>query len=261
MSGAGRNPNQLIIYVNVTFDFSGPKYNYVPFNDGSPSDDIIVAPGDQIAWVVRVQAGAAGGVTTPPYELIFPDASIFGTKTISVPDGGLSGFFNVVTLSTGKKKTKYSLAVSGISQTNDPQIQVDPNGQVENLKADGIQYNVRWTVDSNTMEYQNGANPWMPFPPAGLPVSFNDNVQFFAVLTAPPDFEIVFPVLLNPLTAWPSPFDVLDYSFPATTFGAVESTDNLTVNDQRDKLGTKFIFQAALTDSSNMSNPFALILS
>ena len=54
----------------------------------------------------------------------------------------------------------------------------------------------------------------MPFPPAGLPISVNDNVQFFAVLTAPPHFEIIFPVLLNPLTAWPSPFNVLDYHFP-----------------------------------------------
>jgi hypothetical protein len=259
MSGIGRNANQVIIYVNVTFTLNGPTYNYVPFNDGSPSDDITVAPGDQVAWVVRVEAGT--GVSTPAYELTFSDSSIFGTKTISVPQGGLSGFFTVVSLSTGRKKKKYSLAVSGISKINDPQIQVDPNGTLDNLNAQFVQHNVRWTVASNTMEYQNGANPWVPFPPGGVQIAFNDKVQFFAVLTPPPDFEIIFPVLLNPLTAWPSPFNVLDYCFPATTFGALESTDNLTVYDQRDKTGTKFKFQATLTDGSKMSDPFTLILS
>jgi hypothetical protein len=254
MSTKGRNPNQVLVVVNVTFKLGTPQYQYLVFADGSNGETIVVAPGDQVGWFVRVAVGIA--YSTPAYELTFADSSIFGTDTISVPKGGLSGFFTVVALSS--QLPKYSLAVSGISQISDPQIQVDSNGVFNITKLNPVQHNVRWTVATNTMEYQNGANPWAPFPVGGLDIAVGDNVQFFGVLSPPPpDFEILFPADLNPGKGWASPFDVEKNIFYHTELsGNTESTGNLPVGDKTDPSGTKFTFVAALTDLSAHSDSF-----
>ncbi len=249
-----RHPSQFLILVNVNFILGSPVYNYRAFGDGSNASKVVVAPGDQIGWFVRVQAGS--GWSMPAYTLAFDDPSILGTESIAVPEGGPSGFFTVLALSGD---TKYTLAVSGIVPADDPQIQVDPNGSFIVTTAASVQYNVRWTVATNVMEIESGSH-WIPFPPAGQNVAFGDKVQFFAVLTPPPDFEIDFPSNLNN-NVWASPFSLTESSFPATNSGSYESTDNLPVADKNDRAGTKFVFRAALTDASKQSDPFTLILS
>ncbi len=181
-----RTPTQILVLVKVTFQLGlPPQYTYLAFADGSPAQTVTVGPGDQIGWFVRVQAGP--NWSQPAYTLTFQDPSILGTASIAVPHGGGSGFFTVQALSGG---TKYTLAVSGVVPVSDPKIQVDPNGSV--IIATRVEYNVRWTAASNTMELQKNAK-WVPFPPAGLAVAVGASVQFFAVLTPPADFEIDFP--------------------------------------------------------------------
>ena len=249
-----RNPTQILVLVNVTFPLGlPPQYTYLAFADGSPAQTVTVGPGDQIGWFVRVQAGP--NWSRPAYTLTFQDPSILGTASVAVPHGGGSGFFTVQCLSGG---TKYTLAVSGVIPVSDPKIQVDPNGTFV-IAAHGLQYNVRWTAATNVMELEDDGS-WILFPPAGLPVTVGDTVQFFAVLTQPVDFEIDFPAGLNQ-NVWASPFDPNQSSFPAMNHGPNENTDNLKVVDRSDAAGTKFQFVAALTDGSLQSAPFALILS
>ena len=248
----GRTPRQLLILVKVTFTLAGPTYNYLSFTDGQKANDILVATGDQVAWYVKVQTGP--GWSTPAYELEFEDPTILGTDSISVPSGGMSGFFTVLALST-PAPSKYSLAVSGIFPTSDPQIQVNPNGNV--IIQTNNQVSVRWTAAKNTMEYQAGG-PWQPFP-AYLSISIGDKVLFQAVLTPPQDFQIVFPADLNP-TLWASPFDPTQYLFQAVDHGPLESTNTLPVSDGHDPKGTRFQFVAALADGTVHSAPFTFEL-
>lgn len=248
----GRTPRQLLILVKVTFTLAGPTYSYLSFTDGHKADDILVATGDQVAWYVKVQTGP--GWSTPAYELEFEDPTIFGTDSISVPSGGMSGFFTVVALST-PVPSKYSLAVSGIFPTSDPHIQVNPNGNII-IQTDN-QIAVRWTAATNIMEYQVGG-PWQPFPDY-LSLSIGDKVVFQAVLTPPKDFQIVFPADLNP-TLWASPFDVTQNSFQAVDQGPLESTNILPVSDGNDPAGTQFQFVAALADGTAQSDPFTFAL-
>jgi hypothetical protein len=251
-----RHPNQILIIVNVKFPLGTPQYSYKAFNDGSNAKSVTLAPGDQIGWFVNVEAGF--GYSTPAYQLEFPDTSTLGVDTISVPNGGNSGFFTILAL---KAATKYSLSVSGVNPPDDPEIIVDPNGIIFTGVALGPQYNVRWTPAGNTMEVQTDAGPWQPFPPAGLPVAIGDMVRFFTVLQPPPTFEIDFPSNSNN-NVWESPFDVGQYRYPATSSGAnPQSTDNLQVADKRDPSGAVFTFVAALTDGSKQSDKFKLILS
>jgi hypothetical protein len=248
-----RKPSQAIVLVNVTFSLGLPQYQYLLFANGLNGDPVGVGPGDQIGWFVRVEQGQ--GWIQPPYTLNFKDSSILGTGSISVPNGGFSGFSIVQVLSG---ETKYTLAVSGILPVSDPKIQVDPNGTVI-IAARGAQFNVRWTAATNVMEIEsNGA--WIQFPPAGLKVAVGDSVQFFAVLTPPADFEILFPPPLNK-HAWESPFGLNDFMFLHTNQGANENTDNLPVADQSDGPGTQFQFMATLTDGSLQSAPYIIILS
>ncbi|HME11133.1 MAG TPA: hypothetical protein VKG25_29020 [Bryobacteraceae bacterium] len=251
-----RHPSQFLILVNVNFMLGSPVYNYRAFGDGSNASKVVVAPGDQIGWFVRVQAGS--GWSTPAYTLAFDNPSILGTESIAVPGGGPSGFFTVLAISGD---TKYTLAVSGIVPADDPQIQVNPNGSfiIATPATTPVQYNVRWTVATNMMEIESGSQ-WIPFPPAGQNVAFGDTVQFFAVLTPPQDFEIDFPSNLNRQNVWGSPFSFEGSSFPATNSGSYESTDNLPVADRSD-LGKDFIFVAALTDGTTQSGQFTLVLS
>lgn len=253
---ASRTPTQTLILVNVTFSFGLPQYQYLLFANGANGDPVGVGPGDQIGWLVRVAQGF--GWIQPAYTLTFEDSSILGTGSISVPNGGFSGFSIVQVLSGD---TKYTLAVSGILPSSDPQIQVDPNG-MELLARKGVraaQYNVRWTEATNAMEYDDGIHGWQPFTAAGLAVAVGDNVQFFAVLTTPEDFEILFPSGLNK-NSWASPFGLTDFMFLNTNQGANENTNNLTVVDQSDRPGTKFTFFAALTNGSYQSANFILVL-
>jgi hypothetical protein len=251
---SSRRPHQIMVLVNVTFPLGAPQYSYLALADGSKAEAVTVAPGDQIGWFVRVQAGS--GWSAPAYTLAFADSSIFGTSSISVPSGGASGFFTVQSLSG---HTKYTLAVSGILPVSDPQIQVDPNG-VFGIEATGRQYNVRWTAAANAMDYQDGTGSWNPFPPAGLTIATGDKVQFFAVLTPPANFKIDFPSGSNSNNAWESPFNLLQSSFPAVSAGANENTDNLAVNDKADS-GKVFKFVAALTDGSLTSASYIFTLS
>ena len=255
MAASSRHPNQVLIMVNVTFPLGQPVYTYRSFSNGSDITTAPVAPGDQIGWVVRVQAGF--NWSQPAYNLTFANPSILGTGSISVPNGGPSGFFTVQALSGS---TKYTLSASGIVPVSDPQIVVDPNGTLGQLRA-GPQFNVRWTAASNAMELSVGGNPWVPFPLAGLQVAFNDKVQFFAVLTPPADFEIDFSPILNPDHAWESPFDPETSQFPTVNHGANENTANLAVIDKSDPAGTAFKFMASLTDGSVQSAAYMLILS
>jgi hypothetical protein len=250
---SSRTPTQILILVKVTFPLGlPPQYTYLAFANGSPAQTVTVGPGDQIGWYVRVQAGA--NWSQPAYTLTFQDSSILGTSSIAVSNGGGSGFFTVQALSG---QTKYTLAVSGVVPVSDPMIQVDPNGTLK-IKALLAQHNVRWTAATNVMELDNNG-AWIPFPPAGLPVAVGDGVQFFAVLTPPADFEIVFPAGLNN-GVWASPFDPNQSSFPAINHGANENTDNLQVADKSDAAGTKFQFVATLTDGSLQSAAYVLTL-
>jgi hypothetical protein len=248
-----RNPTQILVLVNVTFPGSSPLYTYLAFADGSKADTVTVGPGDQIGWFVRVQAGSTW--SRPAYTLTFANPSILGTASISVPNGGSSGFLTVQALSG---VTKYTLAVSGIFPVSDPKIQVDPNG-LHGVLARGVQYSVRWTAATNAMDYDDGIHGWQQFLAGGLGLIVGDSVQFFAVLTPPANFEIDFPSPLNPNNVWASPFDVDESSFPATNQGAYENTDNLKVADKSDGLGTKFTFVATLTDGSLQSGPYIFL--
>lgn len=246
-----RKPNQILILVNVTFPLGPPVYSYVSFTNGKSADPVMLGPGDQIGWFVRVQAGPGFA-----YTLTFADPSILGTSSISVPSGGPSGFYTIQALSGG---TKYTLAVSGIFPVSDPQIQVDPNG-VFQLIDTGTQYNVRWTAASNKMEISDGSGHWTDFPLGGVSVTAGDKIQFFAVLASAVDFEVDFPLVLNPNNAWRSPFCSQDFSFPTIVHGANENTADLTVKDKAD-LGKPFTFVAALTDGSITSAGYQFNLS
>ena len=251
MNPQSRNPGQFFILVNVTFPLGAPVYTYSAFSNGSRADDIRVFPGDQVGWFVRVQQGA--GWTSPGYTLTFSDPSIFGTGSITVPKGGLSGFHTVVALST--PKAKYSVAVAGVFPIGDPTIQVDPNGTFVIGKAVGAQHNVRWTPGLNKMEYQKNTGPWNNFV-SPVAIAPDDHVQFLAVLTSsPPNFEIIFPSQYNN-NGFASPFDLIAFQFFATTLGLNQSTDNLPVAHTQ---GT-FQFEAALTDGSAQSSLFAFLL-
>lgn len=174
-----RTPKQFFILVSVTFPNGTPKYTFQFLADPTGNEDASkcpVAPGDQVGWYVVVQASS--GLLTPAYELDFPDSSLFGTETVSVPRGGASGFFTV--LSPLAQSVKYNLKVSGISPASDPFIQVDPNGilgfgpRATTVVTTGVTYVVLWTVSTNTMQYQKNGGALTNFPAAGLPVSVGD---------------------------------------------------------------------------------------
>lgn len=247
----GRTPRQYLIVVNVTFTLTKTTYTYLLLSDGLPADDLLVATGDQVGWYVRVQAGP--GWSTPAYELEFEDPTIFGTDSISVPDGGMSGYFTVLALST--TAGKYTLAVSGVSPVSDPQIQVNPNGNfiIQTIN----QVSVRWTPPK-TMEYQANDGPWLPFPDS-LPISIGDKVVFQAEVTQSQNFEIIFQSGMNP-RVWASPFDLQQNSFPEVDHGQPASTKNLPVCDENDPKGTLFQFVATLADGSAQSDPFTFEL-
>lgn len=247
---AGRTPSQILILVNVTFPLGLPQYKYLAFADGSNADKVAVAPGDQVGWFVRVQAGS--GWSRPAYTLTFNDASVFGTGSISVPAGGPSGYFTVLVLSG---MTKYTLAVSGVLPPSDPMIQVDPNGNVI-VAALGAHYSVRWTSVSNLMEFSKPGGGWLPFPADGLEICPGDAVQFSGVLNPPPDFEIEFPSELNSNNLWSSPFNVYTSVFVAQNL----TTGSLTVADKNDPAGTVFQFRALLTDGSVQSAVYKFVL-
>lgn len=251
MSKQGRHPNQILILVKVTFTIAGPQYAYRAFVGGKDAQSIAVSSGDQVGWSVTVQTGE--DLSTPPYEITFHDPSIFGVDMISVPAGGPSGFLTVEALSTGPKK--YSLSVTGISPISDPQIQVDPNALLDFSVLSNIQYYVRWTAETNVMEYEVDGT-WTRFPTAGLAIKLGDQVQFSAILTTRDDFFILFPVSLNPKIAWPSPFSLTTNRFNAVDTGSTEHTDNLRVYDSSDGSKTRFYFVAALTNGNTNSDPY-----
>jgi len=257
MSSPTRHSNQLLIIVNVHPN-SVPLYTYLAAADASTAENAIVLPGDQIGWYVRVSA--ASGWYNVPYTLAFDDSSILGTGLISVPTGGASGFFTVQSLSGS---TKYTLSVSGVLPPSDPQIQVDPNGVFSILAqlVTGTQYSVRWTQATNAMDYLNPATGlWTTFPPSGLSIKVGDGVQFFAVLTSPLDFEIIFPSDSNN-NLWASPFSLLDNEFEAINQGANETTGLLPVADGKDPAGNGFQFRAQLTDKTSPSAAYKFVLS
>ena len=239
-----RHPNQILIIVNVTFTLGLPQYAYRALVDGSDASLIRVGPGDQVGWFVKVSAGSHW--IQPAYTLTFANPSILGMGSISVPNGGPSGFFTVVAV-TGH--TKYSLAVSGIFPADDPQMQVDPNGTF--VRKIGKRYTIRWTTASNTVEVDDGSGIWLPFPNP-LTIATDDVIRFDAVLNPPPDFAINFPPILNPNVAWASPFDLVTSTFFATASGPNETTGDLSVRDNSDH-GQVFHFVAELTDESQKS--------
>jgi hypothetical protein len=242
---ASRHPNQFLIIVNVTFTLGGPQYAYRFLADGTDASLIKVGPGDQVGWFVKVSAGSQW--SQPAYTLTFANPSILGKGSISVPNGGPSGFFTVVAV-TGN--TKYSLAVSGIFPASDPQMQVDPNGVLV-IETDR-HFTIRWTAASNKVELDDGSGSWLPFPNP-LTIAPGDAIQFDAVLNQPPpDFAINFPPDLNQNRAWASPFDLVKTSFFATAPGSNETTGDLTINDKSDP-GKTFHFVAELTDESQKS--------
>jgi hypothetical protein len=121
------------------------------------------------------------------------------------------------------------------------------------------QYNVRWTVASNAVDYNTNGTAYQPFN-APLTIAVGDSIEFFAVLTPPANFEINF--ASNPKNVWESPFDPSVNGFTAINPGvANENTANLLVADQSDKTGHTFVFVAALTDGSQQSNPCTFIMS
>jgi hypothetical protein len=237
---SSRHPSQTLIMVNVTFNLGQPQYTYLFFGDGQNADLALLAPGDQVGWLVRVQSGS--GWIQPPYTLIFSDPSILGIASISVHQGGSSGF---ITVQSVIGKSKYSVAVAGISPIGDPQIQVDPNGTF--VIALATHYQVRWTASTNRVEYSHHGQ-WVPFPDP-LTISIGDSIEFTAVVTPPAIFEINFPANLNPTVVWQSPFGIQTSAFYAIAPGANETTGSLIAKDKSDS-GNTFHFVAQLTDGS-----------
>jgi hypothetical protein len=256
MSLAPTTPvNQILIMINVTLDPKGlAVYTPLFYPHGPHADDpVIVQPGDRVGWFVRVQVRLEW--KTLPYQITFSDPAIFGTTSISVPNGGGSGYLPV--LSLGGARAKYTLSVASVYPPFDPEIQVNPDPLENEILATGAQWVALWTVASNAVTFQKDN-----IPTAQLSVAKGDMVQFRAQADTAPQFYVVFPPDKNQNHTEESPFDGLKNKFVGTTQvnSQTEATDTLQAKFLAPD-ANPFYLDFALLDGSKQSADLKMTVS
>jgi hypothetical protein len=258
MSVAPTRPvNQILILINVTIDSKGlAVYTPLFYPHGPHADDpVIVQPGDRVGWFVRVQVRLDW--KTFPYQITFSDPAIFGTTSISVPNGGGSGYLPVLAL--GSASVKYTVSVASVYPPFDPEIQVnpDPLDGDDDFEATGVQWIVLWTVASNSVTFKRDN-----ISTGNLNVAKGDMVQFQALAATAPQFYVVFPPDKNQNHTEESPFDGSKNKFPGTTQinSQTEATDNLPAKFLAPDTNP-FILDFVLADGSKYSADVTMTVS
>jgi hypothetical protein len=222
--------NTVIILISVDVNAIGvPTYTpYFLFSGDPAPDPVLVKPGDRVGWYVRIVSKTLP--QTLPYELTFADTTMFGTASLSVPQGGGSPYLLVLPTINGLK-TKYSLRVAGIQQVYDPEMQTDTSGGRPPAKREvkGVRvsdYVISWpdTSQKTLKCTKNGSAQAFP-----VPASPGDSIQFSVTgSAAPPAFQVKFD---DTASFWLSPFGPADTYYSTASNGNTSSTDALPVGN------------------------------